>query len=128
MLPGISRAEVSAGYAQDVWNVPGTSAGVLRYDHMKTRLGGQALYWDGPDGRNWSLGMDYDPLPSPVFDLNLGFVYIGEIRQINGTHLNFSIGAGINLWERVRLQFSHFSNAHNKHNDGWNFLGVLLRF
>lgn len=85
------------------------------------------MYWNGPDDANYSLGVDYDVLPSPTYDLNLGGVYIGHVRSINGTHLNFSIGAGVNLWERVRIQFSHFSNAHRKNNEGWNFIGIMLK-
>lgn len=127
LLPAASFAGVAAGYAQDVWNSRGTDAAILRYDHAPTRLGAQAMYWDGPDGSNYSLGVDYDVLSSPVFDLNLGGVYIDSINQINGTHFNFSIGVGVNLWERLRVQFSHFSNAHRENNEGWNFLGVMLR-
>lgn len=127
LLPTASNAGVSIGYAQDVVHAAGTNAVVARYDHAATRLGGQAMYWDGPDGSNYSLGLDYDVLPSPVYDLNLGAVYIGNVRDINGTHLNFSIGAGVNLWERVHIQFSHFSNAHKRDNNGWNFIGIMLR-
>lgn len=124
--PSVSLAEFSIGYAQDVWNAQGTSAAILRYDHRETRLGAQAMYWDGPDDTNYSFGVDYDLLPSPVYDLGLGGVYIGEVSEINGTHFNFSIGVGVTLWERLRLQFSHFSNAHRRNNEGWNFFGVML--
>lgn len=99
----------------------------MRYDHVPTRLGAQALFWDSPDRSNHSFGVDYDILPSTVYDINLGAVYIDKVGGINGTHLNFSIGVGVNLWERLRVQFSHFSNAHRKNNEGWNFLGVMLR-
>lgn len=94
---------------------------------MPTRLGAQAMYWDGPDDSNMSLGVDFDLIPSKVLDLNLGGVYIDRTRSINGTHFNFSIGVGVNLWERVRIQYSHFSNAHAKNNEGWNFVGIMLR-
>lgn len=126
--PAVSSAEFSFGYAQDVVHVPGTNALLARYDHRPTRLGGQAMYWDGDDGENFSIGVDYDLLPSPTFDLNLGGVYIAHSRSINGTNLNFSIGLGVNLGQFLRLQFSHFSNAHARDNEGWNFTGVMLRY
>jgi hypothetical protein len=122
-----SSAEVSIGYAQDILHASGTSAGILRYDHKPTRLGAQAMYWDGPDNDNMSLGVDFDLLPSKVLDLNIGGVYIARTQSINGTNLNFSIGLGVNLGEYLRFQFSHFSNAHAKNNEGWNFLGIMLR-
>lgn len=122
-----SSAEVSIGYAQDILHASGTSAGIVRYDHLPTRLGAQAMYWDGPDDSNMSFGVDFDLLPSKILDLNLGGVYIARTRSINGTNLNFSIGLGVNLGERVRFQFSHFSNAHAKNNEGWNFVGIMLR-
>lgn len=125
--PEVSSAEFSIGYAQDVLHVPGTKAAIARYDHRPTRLGAQAMYWDGDDGENMSFGADFDLLPSPVFDLNLGGVYIARSHTINGTNLNFSIGIGVNLGKRVRLQFSHFSNAHARDNEGWNFAGIMLR-
>lgn len=125
--PAASRAEISIGYAQDIIHASGTNAGVVRYDHRPTRLGAQAMYWDGPDNENMAFGIDFDLLPSPVFDLNLGGVYISRTHFINGTNLNFSIGIGVNLGERLRLQFSHFSNAQARNNEGWNFVGVMLR-
>jgi hypothetical protein len=127
-LPAAASAELSIGYAQDVIHVPGTKAAIVRYDHRPTRLGSQAMYWDGDDGENISFGVDYDLLPSNVFDLNLGGVYIARTHSINGTNLNFSISLGVNLGERVRLHFSHFSNAHARNNEGWNFAGALVRF
>lgn len=127
-LPAAASAELSAGYAQDFIHVPGTKAAIVRYDHRPTRLGAQAMYWDGADGENTSFGMDFDLLPSPVFDLNLGGVYIARTHSINGTNLNFSISLGVNLGERVRLHFSHFSNAHARNNEGWNFAGALVSF
>lgn len=125
--PAASIAEVSIGYAQDIIHASGTSAGIVRYDHRPTRLGAQAMYWDGPDDSNMSFGVDFDLIPSKILDLNLGGVYIDKARSINGTKLNFSIGLAVNLGERVRLQFSHFSNAHAKNNEGWNFVAVMLR-
>ncbi len=125
--PAVCSAEFSIGYGQDVVHVPGTKAAIARYDHRPSRLGGQAMYWDGKDGENFSIGADFDLLPSPTFDLNLGGVYIAHTRSINGTNLNFSIGVGVNIGEYVRLQFSHFSNAHSRNNEGWNFVGVMLR-
>ena len=86
------------------------------------------MYWDGPVDDTMSFGADFDLLPSPVLDLNLGGVYITRTQWINGTHFNFSIGVGVNLRKRLRFQFSHFSNAHARNNDGWNFAGVMLRF
>lgn len=128
LSPAASSAEVSIGYAQDILHASGTNAAVIRYDHRPTRLGAQAMYWDGPDDYNMSFGVDFDLLPSPVLDLNLGGVYIARSRFINGTNMNFSIGLGVNLGERVRFQFSHFSNAQPRNNEGWNFAGIMLRF
>lgn len=125
--PAASSAEVSIGYAKDIIHAPATNAGIVRYDHRPTRLGAQAMYWDGPDDNNMSFGIDFDLIPSPVLDLNLGGVYIARTNSINGTSLNFSIGLGVNLGERVRIYYSHFSNAHARNNDGWNFVGVMLR-
>lgn len=127
IFPAASSAELSLGYAQDVWNARGTGAGIARYDHRETRLGAQAMYWKVDDESTYALGIDYDVLPSEVLDVNLGAVYLDDRTSINGTHFNFSIGVGVNLWERLRLQFSHFSNAHRENNEGWNFLGVMLR-
>ena len=42
-------------------------------------------------------------------------------------HFNFSIGLGVNLGKYARVQFSHFSNGRSRNNDGWNFVGILLR-
>lgn len=125
--PVASSAEVSIGYAQDILHASGTNAAILRYDHKPTRLGAQAMYWDGPDNDNMSLGVDFDLLPSKLLDLNIGGVYIARTHSINGTNLNFSIGLGVNLGEHLRFQFSHFSNAQAKNNEGWNFLGIMLR-
>lgn len=125
--PATSSAEVSIGYAQDVLHASGSNAAVVRYDHGPTRLGAQAMYWDGSDDNNMSFGVDFDLLPSKVLDLNLGGVYIARTHFINGTYLNFSIGLGVNLGERLRLQFSHFSNAHASKNEGWNFAAIMLR-
>jgi hypothetical protein len=127
LSPAASIAEVSLGYAQDVLHAPGTNAAIVRYDHRPTRLGAQAMYWNGSDGSNSSFGLDFDLLPSTWLDLNLGGVYITEIHGINGTHLNYSIGLGVNLWEHLRLQFTHFSNAHARNNEGWNFVAIMLR-
>lgn len=121
-------AEVSAGYAADFIKASWTNAVVLRYDHRETRLGAQAMYWDGPFGSNTSLAVDYDVLPGGKWDLNLGGAYISKISEVNGTHFNFSLGAGVNLGERLRVQFTHLSNAHDDHNMGWNFLAFLVRF
>ena len=109
-------------------HAPATNAGIVRYDHRPTRLGAQVMYWDGPVDDTMSFGADFDLLPSPVLDLNLGGVYITRTQWINGTHFNFSVGVGVNLGKRLRFQFSHFSNAHARNNDGWNFAGVMLRF
>lgn len=127
-IPDRAGAEVSAGYAADFIKASWTNAVVLRYDHRKTRLGAQAMYWDGPFGSNSSISIDFDILPSRTWDLNIGGVYISKVSEVNGTHTNFSLGAGVNLGERFRIQFTHFSNAHDNHNMGWNFLAFLLRF
>jgi hypothetical protein len=126
-LSAPASAEVSIGYAQDVVHAPETGAAIVRYDHEPTRLGGQAMYWDGPDHHNMSLGLDYDLIPSKTVDLNLGGVFIKNVNGINGTHFNFSIGLGVNLGKYARVQFSHFSNGRSRNNDGWNFVGILLR-
>ncbi|MBE7414739.1 MAG: hypothetical protein HS130_05700 [Deltaproteobacteria bacterium] len=125
---GSAGAGVSAGYAADFIKASWTNAVVLRYDHRKTRLGAQAMYWDGPFNSNSSLSIDYDVLPSEKWDLNLGGAYLSKISEVNGTHFNFSLGAGVNLGERFRVQFTHLSNAHDNHNMGWNFLAFLVRF
>lgn len=128
-LSAPASAAFSLGYAQDVIHAPGTKAAIARYDHEATRLGGQAMYWDGSeDGNNMSFGIDYDLLPSETLDLNLGGVYIAEIHGINGTHLNYSIGLGVNLWKYARVQYTHFSNARSRNNEGWNFVGVMFRY
>lgn len=127
-IPDRAEAEVSAGYAADFMKASWTDAVVLRYDHRETRLGGQAMYWDGPFGSNSAVSIDYDVLPGRKWDLNLGGAYISNISEVNGTHFNFSLGAGVNIGERFRVQFTHFSNAHDEHNMGWNFLAFLLRF
>lgn len=127
-LSSPASAGFSLGYAQDVIHAPGTKAAIARYDHDATRLGGQAMYWDGSDGENMSFGIDYDLLPSETLDLNLGGVYITEIHNINGTHLNYSISLGVNLWKHARVQFSHFSNGRARNNDGWNFVGLMFKF
>jgi len=124
-----ASAGFSLGYAQDVIHASATNAAVFRYDHEPTRLGAQAMYWDGSDdGDNTAFGIDYDLLPSETIDLNLGGVYIANIRGINGTHLNYSIGLGVNLMRYLRVQYTHFSNGHSRNNEGWNFVGVLFRF
>ena len=127
-LSSPASAGFSLGYAQDVIHAPGTKAAIARYDHDATRLGGQAMYWDGPDNDNMAFGLDYDLIPSDTIDLNLGGVYLTNVNGINGTNLNFSIGLGINLGKYVKVQFSHFSNARARNNNGWNFVGLLYRF
>ena len=122
-----ASAEVSFGYGQDVVHAPGTDAAIVRYDHEPTRLGGQAMYWDGPDNSNMSFGLDYDLIPSKAVDLNLGGVFINRINGVNGTNLNFSIGLGVHLGKYARVQFSHFSNGRTQKNDGWNFITILFK-
>lgn len=128
LLHNSAGAEVSIGYAADFIKAPWTNAFVLRYDHARTRLGAQAMYWDGPFGSNKGLALDYDLIASEKWSLNLGGVYISKVGEVNGTHFNFSLGAGVNLGERFRIQFTHFSNAHDENNMGWNFLAFLFRF
>ena len=89
-LSAPASAEVSIGYAQDVVHAPETGAAIVRYDHEPTRLGGQAMYWDGPDHHNMSLGLDYDLIPSKTVDLNLGGVFIKNVNGINGTHFTWA--------------------------------------
>lgn len=127
-LSAPASAGFSVGYAQDVVHSAGTSAGILRYDHEPTRIGGQAMYWDGPHRNNMAFSVDYDILPYETIDLTLGGVYIAEIHDINGTHLNYSIGVGVNLLRHFKVQYTHFSNGRTKNNEGWNFVGVLIKF
>lgn len=130
-LSAPASAGFSLGYAQDVIHSAETSAGVLRYDHEPTRIGGQAMYWDGPhreNRNNTAFSVDYDLIPSETIDLTLGGVYISEIHDINGTHLNYSIGVGVNLMRYIKAQYKHFSNGRTKNNEGWNFVGVLFKF
>jgi len=128
LMPRASQGEISIGYAMDVIHALGTDAIVTRYDHRESRLGLQAMYWNGPDHSNGSLGVDYDLIPSETWDLNLGGAYLARVNTVNGTHFNFSAGLGINIGSRFRVQFTHMSNAHSNNNNGWNFVGFLLRF
>lgn len=129
-----AHSEYSVGAAQDISHAKNTNAFVARYDNRGLRLGGQALVWSGSLGTNGAAALDYNLGYGPV-DLNLGAAYIVKISEINGTQLNMSLTAGLNLGAYLKVQFIHLSNgqkifrwSRDRHNLGWNFLGILYKF
>lgn len=134
LLPVCAKAELALGVAKDIMHAKNTYAATLRYDWRPVGVGAHAWLWSGSKGGNGVLAVDYNLGVGPV-DINAGGAYLTDTNEINGTHLNFSLGAALNLGEHFRVQFTHFSNGKyifkwekTKHNAGWNFLGVAYRF
>ena len=109
--------------------------GLIRYEFkpddkgIDWGIGTQFMVWNGEKKSDWNnaLSLDYT-LSLSRFDFNLGVAHIAETTTVNGTHVNFILGAAINLGDHFRVGYTHFSNAHNKNNQGWNFLGVSYVF
>lgn len=129
LLPRAAGAELSLGFGKDIVHAQETWGVVARLDHRRSRLGFQAMVWNGPEQRaNRSVGLDFNLLGSGPIDLNIGGAWLDKVDTINGTHLNYSLGAAWNASEHLGVRFNHFSNAHNKNNSGWNFLLFMYRF
>lgn len=130
LFPSLSSAEVSFGAGLDVIHAEDTEAVILRYDHRESRLGGHLMAWDGPEGTNGAIAADFNIGFGPL-DLNLGGAWLADTSRINGTNVNFSLGAALNV-QHIRIQFTHYSNGNNgnghMNNTGWNFLLFLWRF
>lgn len=134
--PATSEAEFSAGVIKDMVHSKDSDGIVLRYDYRAWSengygggLGFSAFGWDdggGGDDITNAFSLDYT-LRVDLLDLSFGGAYISDVNSINGTHLNFMFGAGVNIW-KLRVHYTHFSNAHNKNNQGWNFLGLSIVF
>ncbi len=126
-LPLRARAETSVGIGNDVVHSTDTYAFILRHDFREYRIGTSFMYWNGSEGPDGAVTAEYI-IGKKRFNLNLGAAYIFERSDLNGTHFNYSLGASWCPGKHLRLQFTHFSNGHNKYNVGWNFVGVLYRF
>lgn len=135
--PANALAEFSAGVIKDIIHSKDSEGIVLRYDYRPWSadpygggFGLSAFGWDAGGNKDYDLttafSLDYTFSVSRL-DLNFGGAYISDVNGINGTHLNFLLGAGINIW-KFRVHYTHFSNAHNKNNQGWNFLGLSIVF
>ncbi len=127
-------AELAVGAARDVVHSQETYSGTVRYDFRSVNIGAAAWWWDGNKGDTGALELVYNIALGPV-DLNAGGAYLYHTDTVNGTHLNFSLGAALNLGDHFRVMFSHFSNGkelfkweEDKPNSGWNFLGLAYRF
>jgi len=132
--PSAARAELAVGAAQDFVHARNTQALLLRYDHRPLRLGAFTMAWYRADTLTGAVGADVN-LGVSIVDINLGGVYLPETGDINGTHLNFSLRAAVNIGEHYRVEVLHFSNGKklfgwldDKNNAGWNFLAVSYRF
>lgn len=132
--PSPARAELAVGAAQDFIHAKNTQALLLRYDYRPLRLGAYTMAWQRSDTLTGAAGADIN-LGYSIVDINLGGVYLPETGEINGTRLNFSLRAAINLGEHFRVELLHFSNGKrvfrwldDKNNAGWNFLAVSYRF
>lgn len=129
-----ARAELALGAARDVINSQDTYAGTVRYDFRTVNIGAAAWWWDANKGNTGAVELVYNLALGPV-DLNAGGAYLFHTDNMNGTHLNFSLGAALNLGDHFRILFTHFSNGKDifkwekdKPNAGWNFLGLAYRF
>jgi len=132
--PASASAEFAIGVARDVIHSQNTSAGTLRYDFRSVNIGTAVWWWDGSTGNTGALELAYNLALGPV-DLNAGGAYLYRTNSITGKHLNFSLGAALNLGGRFRVLFTHFSNGKklfrkndDAPNSGWNFLGVAYLF
>lgn len=130
LFPAVAMAEFSAGVARDFMHSTQADALALRYDWRTFNLGGQALAWNGKDGSNGAVSVDYNLLgffDIPV-DFDLGAAYIARITRINGSNLNFDLTGAVNVGH-FRIFLVHFSNAGiAPPNPGWNFAGLAWRF
>ncbi len=127
-------AELAVGVARDVVHSQDTHSGTVRYDFRSVNVGAAAWWWDGDKGNTGAVELVYNIALGPV-DLNAGGAYLFHTEKLNGTHLNFSLGAALNLGDHFRVFFTHFSNGRDvfkwekdKPNAGWNFLGIAYRF
>ncbi|MBI5468310.1 MAG: hypothetical protein HY891_04180 [Deltaproteobacteria bacterium] len=134
VFSGEARSELAIGAARDVVHSQETYSGTVRYDFRSLNVGAAAWWWDGNKGDTGALELVYNIALGPV-DINAGGAYLYHTDTVNGTHLNFSLGAALNLGEHFRVMFSHFSNGRglfkwekDKPNSGWNFLGLAYRF
>lgn len=132
--PSTARAELAVGAAQDFIHARNTQALLVRYDYRPLRLGAYSMAWQRSDTLTGALGVDFN-LGYSIVDINLGGAYLPEIGEINGTRLNFSLRAAINIGEHYRVELLHFSNGKrvfqwldSRNNAGWNFLAVSYRF
>lgn len=131
-------AEYSIGAGGDVTHAQGTIALTGRYEERFYRYfhyAGEAMGWTGPHGgANGAVAADIGVNIGPV-ELGVGPAYIFDTNDINGTNWNFNLMGAVNLGDHFAVEFTHFSNGkkifhylQDKHNAGWNFVGVSYRF
>jgi len=86
-----------------------------------------------PGAPNYFAGVDHVWSVSR-WRLGLGSVFIDELNELNGTHLDFDITAAYDLTDRVFVEYQHFSHGkklgikRHAYNHGWNLIGVGVIF
>lgn len=134
LFPRTAPAEFAVGIAQDVIHAKEAQAVVLRYDYRPLRLGAYTMAWYRDSRANGAVAA-YFNVGFSILDINLGGAYLLHTGDINGTHLNFSLGAAIKLNRHLSLRFTHISNGRGtlkgddgRSNLGWNFVSLNYRF
>jgi len=130
-----TKVELRLSVSEDFVHAPGTVVIAGRYGGA---WGARVGFWAGnshiePRAPNKFAGVDYVWTYSK-WRAGLGAVWIDETNDLNGTHWDFDISLGYDLWNRSFVEYRHHSHGRklgiskDASNDGWNLVGVGLSF
>jgi len=130
-----TRADLRLSVSDDFVHAPGSMVVSARYGGgWGARLG----FWARnsnveASAPNFFFGIDHVWTYSK-WRAGLGAVWIDELNDLNGTHLDFDVSLGYDLSSRVFVEYRHHSHGRklgirkDASNDGWNLVGVGLIF
>jgi len=130
-----TRAELRLSVSDDFVHAPGST---LVSDRYGGAWGARLGFWAReshaePSKAHFFAGVDHVWTYSK-WRAGLGAVWIDEVNDLNGTHLDFDVSLGYDLSSRVFVEYRHHSHGRklgispNASNHGWNLLGVGLIF
>jgi hypothetical protein len=130
-----TRADLRLSVSEDFVHAPGSMVVSARYGgSWGARLG----FWARdshvqPGAPNFFVGIDHVWTCSK-WRAGFGAVWIDELNDLNGTHLDFDVSLGYDMSSRVFVEYRHHSHGRklgiskDASNDGWNLIGVGLIF
>lgn len=130
-----TKAELRLSVSDDFVHAPGSTVVSARYGGAwGARLGFWARESHAERSTaNFFAGVDHVWTYSK-WRAGLGAVWIDQVNDLNGTHLDFDVSLGYDLASWVFVEYRHHSHGRklgiskNASNDGWNLIGVGLIF